>query len=340
MMSLGFFVGQAGSGFVSSRLNHRGALILSALAVAIALLFFFFSHSFGPIVLLTIALGGAAGLHVPSALATITAIVSRQDWGKAIAVHQTAPSMGLILGPLLAVVLLDVVSWRVILTCLGGLSMVGAVAFIRFGRCGEFPGEAPSPAIVKTILVQRSFWCMVALFAMAIGGSVGVYTMLPLYLVSERGLDPGWSNTLVGISRVSGLFVTFAAGWVTDYVGEKRAISVALLAAGIATILLGVVRGSWLVVIVFLQPALAVCFFPAGFAALSRIVIPNLRSVTTSLSIPLAFLLGGGIFPAFIGYMGEVRTFGLGFGVVGCFMLLAPVLASFLILREKHEEGC
>jgi len=38
-------------------------------------------------------LGVAAGLHMPSAMATITAMVNRQEWGKALAVHQTAPPL-------------------------------------------------------------------------------------------------------------------------------------------------------------------------------------------------------------------------------------------------------
>ena len=52
-------------------------------------------------IFLLIMLGLVASLHVPSALATITAMVSRQDWGKALGVHQTAPSVSLVLAPLL-----------------------------------------------------------------------------------------------------------------------------------------------------------------------------------------------------------------------------------------------
>ena len=111
-----------------------------------------------------IMLGLATGLHMPSAMATITAMVSRQDWGKALGVHQTAPSVALVLAPLLSVALLGVLSWQTILSSVGALSLAAGVAFIFFGKCGEFPGEAPRPGVVKIILVQPSFWIMVALF--------------------------------------------------------------------------------------------------------------------------------------------------------------------------------
>jgi NNP family nitrate/nitrite transporter-like MFS transporter len=134
--------------------------------------------------------------------------------------------------------------------------------------------------------------------------------------------------------------MTFVAGWITDRVGEKRAIAAALLMSGIGTMLIGFAPDPWLVTVFFLQPAMTACFFPPALSALSRIVPPYLRSVTSSLTTPFAFLVGGGVVPAFIGHMGETRTFALGIGLVGCVMVLAPFLAMFLKLREKVEEGC
>jgi NNP family nitrate/nitrite transporter-like MFS transporter len=340
--SLGFFLAQVGSGFISSRLTHRGTIMLSALAVGATLLCFsvpLFS-SLGPLRVLMLILGAAAGLHMPSALATITAMVSRQDWGKALSVHQSAPSLALVLAPFLCVTLLGLLSWQVLVICLGGFSLAVGILFVFFGRCGNFPGEPPRPDVLRVVFAQRSFWIMVALFSMAIGGSIGTYTMLPLYLIKERGLNPDWANALLGLSRVSGLFMTYFSGWVSDRIGEKKAISVVLVSSGIATILVGLAPGPWLAGIIFAQAALVVCFFPPGFAALSRIVAPNLRSLNASLTTPIAFLVGGGIVPAFIGYMGEVSGFSAGIVAVGCFMLIAPFLIKFLILREGDEDGC
>jgi len=340
MMSLGFFAAQIGSGFISSRLNHKGTLSISAVGVGLALLAFSFSHSLNAIHVLMVSLGVATGLHVPSAIATITAMVTRQDWGKGLSIHQTAPSLSLVLAPLLVEALLGTFSWRIIVASFGAVALVVAMIFVFTARCGDFRGEAPKPPVIKETVRQRSVWIMIFLFALGMGGSIGIYAMLPLYLVAERGFDLGWANALLGISRISGLFMTFFAGWVTDRVGEKRAISAVLVASGISTILLGVVPGSWLVIIIFVQPALIACYFPPGFSALARIVPPHMRSVTTSLTTPSAFLLGGGIVPAFIGYMGERASFSMGIILIGCITLLAPLVVRFLHLREGAEEGC
>ena len=340
MISIGFSAAQFGSGFLTSRLNHKRTIVISAVATGIALLAFGFIHTLIVIRLLLIFLGLAAGLHVPSALATITAMVKREDWGKALGVHAAAPSLSLVLGPLVVALLLGPISWRTIIICWGGLSLFSGIAFLRLGKGGDFPGDAPKPSVLRRIVRLRSFWLMIVLFVMAMSGSVGTFTMLPLYLISECGFDKTYANTLLGLAQISGLFTAFMAGWFTDRVGPKRAISILLVAGGAATILLGVSSNAWLLVTIFLQPALAGSFFPAGFAAMSRIAHPGLRSVVASLVTPSAFLIGVGLFPALVGYLGQTHTFGLGFALAGSFMLLGPLVASLLKFVEHEQDGC
>ena len=251
-----------------------------------------------------------------------------------------APPLSLVLGPLISVALLTWFSWRIPLACVAVFSLAVGFAFMRFGKCGDFPGDAPRIPLVKVVLVHKSFWIMVLLFAFGMGGQVGIYAMLPLYLVTERGLDSGLANTLIGLSQISALFMTFFSGWVTDRIGEKRSIALFLSISGGLTILLGIVSGTWLKVVVFLQPALIVCFFPAGFAALSRIVQPNMRSLAAAFAPPTAFILGGGLFPAALGYMGEAYTFGLGIILAGCIIIPGSMMVWFLKLLEKMEDGC
>jgi MFS transporter, NNP family, nitrate/nitrite transporter len=339
-MSLGFFVAQICSGFLSSRIKHKGTLVISTLGVGAALLVFSLTSSLWVIRGILFVLGMASGLHLSSAIATITAMVHRQDWGKALAVHQTAPPLSVVLGPLLVILLVGLISWQNILAILGGISIVVGLAFIRFGRCGAFSGHAPRLADLKFVISRRSFWIMVVLFAFAMGSSMGIYTMLPLFLVNERGYAADLANTLVGLSRISGLFMAFVAGWFTGRFGEKRFIFAVMLTTGITTIMLGAFSGTWLAVIIFIQPAIVGCYFTAGFAALARIVQPNYRNIAASFITATAFLIGGGLLPTAIGFMGETYSFGLGIVLIGCLTLVTSWLVVFLELIEKLEDGC
>jgi NNP family nitrate/nitrite transporter-like MFS transporter len=340
VVSFGFAVAQFASGFVSSRLTHRKALILSITTVGIALIGLGFVRSLYGMRLALLVLGLAAGLHLPSALATITAMVRSQDWGKAMGVHSSAPTLGLVLGPLLVAAIAGLVSWRGLILLLGIFSLIAGAAFLVFGKCGNFPGDAPKPSLLKQVIGLPSFWLIILLFIMALGGSVGIFTVLPLYLTTERGMDRAFANTVLGLAQISGFLAALAGGWFADRVGPKRAMAILLVTGGTANIFLGFMSEVRLLIVLFIQPALTASFFPGAFSALSRIVPPHLRSVAASVAIPVAFFMGVGVFPTVYGYLGQTYSFGLGLALIGALMLSGPLFAFSLRFVETDQEGC
>lgn len=219
---------------------------------------------------------------------------------------------------------------------LGVAACCAGFTFARLGKGGEFAGESPNIGTLRVLLKLPSLWIMMAFFGMGIGATLGIFAMLPLYLVSNRGLDRAWANTLVALSRIPGPGIAFLGGWATDRFGPKRALGGAFLGTGMATVLLGIVHGRWIVLFLFLQPVLAVCFFPPGFGALSQIAPPGMRNVAVSLTMPVAFLMGGGVIPAAIGIMGEHGLFSLGIVFVGLVLLIIPVLLRHLTFHVKE----
>lgn len=338
--SFGSFAGSISSGWIATHLKHKRTMVLALLLAGFSLISLHFIPSLQAIRGAMLVMGVAAGMMMPSCLATITAIVSRHDWGKALAVQQAAPPLALVLGPLIVVMVASMFAWTTTVAYLGVFVILVGVLFAWFGKVGDFPGDPPNPALLKTILSQRSFWLIVLLFALGMGAQVGIYAMLPLYLVTERGLASESANTILGLSQVSALFMTFVSGWITDRIGEKRTIFIFLFLSGFMTLLIGSLSGMWLKLMVFLQPALIVCFFPPGFAALSRIVQPNLRSLASAYGPPLAFILGAGIMPLFLGYMGDSHSIGLGIILFGTIVVAGSFLVKPLNLLEKLNDGC
>jgi NNP family nitrate/nitrite transporter-like MFS transporter len=335
LISLGYFVTLMGSGFFSSRLMHRRTIILSASAVGMALLVISISSSLWGIRLGLLLLGVAAGLYLPSGIAALTALINPKHWGKAIAIHELAPNLSFVAAPLVSEALLIWFSWRAVLMLLGGLSILAGMAFARFGTGGEFPGETPGLRSFKALLNAPAFWIMMVLFSLGIAGTLGIYTMLPLFLVTEHGINRNWANTLIALSRVSGLGTAFLAGWISDRLGPKRAMRSIFLLTGLMTVLLGTFPDSWVIVLIFLQPVIAVCFFPPGFAALSAIGPPGFRNVAVSLTVPVAFIFGGGAIPAWIGFMGDAYSFASGIALVGVIILTGFILSPYLKLRGE-----
>jgi NNP family nitrate/nitrite transporter-like MFS transporter len=338
LIILGYFISVLSSGFVSSRLTHRKTIILSATSLGLVLLFVSLCTRLWSTAIALLFVGLASGLYLPSAIAILTSVINAKHWGKALAIHELAPTLGFILAPLLSEVFLRFFSWRGVFTFLGALSVILGAVFARFGRGGEFRGEPPGFRSFKALLKQPSFLIMIALFGLGLVGNYGIFTMLPLYLVNDRGLEQNWANTLIALSRISGIGMTFLAGWVTDQLGPRKTLIGAFLLTGSVTVLLGLFPYPWIIIPIFLQPMLAVCFFPAGFAALSFIGSAKVRSVAVSLAVPLGFLFGGGAVPFGISLMGEIGFFGLGVSLAGGLILFGTFLAWHLKLADHDPQ--
>jgi len=337
-ISLGYCTSLLGSGFVSSRLTHRKTIILSAFAAGIPLICLAFGNQLWQIQVALVALGLATGLYLPSGIATLTSMIPPKHWGKGLAIHEVAPNLCAVVAPFISEALLPWVSWWRILAIIGGASVIVGIAFWRFGAGGRFRGQAPTISAFGALLGERSFWAMTVLFSLAIGASLGVYTMFPLYLVAERGIDRSWANILVGLSRAPALVAVFLAGWAADRIGPRQIMRWVFLLTGAFTLLLGGVPGYWVAGVFFLQQLLAVCFFPAGLTALSAIGPPHARNLAVSLTIPIAYLAGGGLTPTIIGVMGDAGSFTGGIVLVGGLILLGFVIC--LRLRVARENEC
>jgi NNP family nitrate/nitrite transporter-like MFS transporter len=335
LISIGYFIGMLGSGFLSAAVTHKKTISLSSLAVGLTLLPISFSSDKWILFIGLFVLGLSAGLYLPSGLATLTAIIDPRQWGKAIAVHEMAPNLGFVAAPLLAEIFMFWFSWRIILMLLGLTSLLMGLANACYAKSGEFSGEPPKFGAIRVLVKQRSFLIMLILFCAGIGSFFGIYTMLPLYLVAEQGMDREMANTLVAISRIPGLAVVFVAGWATDRFGPKHTLVWIFMLTGLFTMALGFAAGYWTYVFVFIQPMIAVCFPPAALVALSLIGTPKTRNIAVSITIPFAFLIGGGILPILIGILGDAGAFGLGIVIAGGFIILASILPRFLIFPRN-----
>jgi len=221
-------------------------------------------------------------------------------------------------------------SWRAVFGFLGIAALLLSGVFARFGYGGDFHGQAPSFSSFGAILRRPVFWIMVIMFSLGISGTLGIYTMLPLYLVTAHGLERSWANTLVALSRVAGIAMTLIGGWAADRFGTKMILRMVFVLTGLLTILIGFASTSWVVLAVFLQPVVAACFFPAGLAALSSVSTDRERNLFVSLTVPIAFLVGAGAVPTLIGAIGDMGSFALGISLVGGLILTGVIISGYL----------
>jgi NNP family nitrate/nitrite transporter-like MFS transporter len=334
-LSLGYSVSMLGSGFVAERLLHRGTVLTSVFAVGLVLLLL----STGPPLALfrvgLVALGVGAGLYGPSGIAMLTGVAQAQHWGKALAIHEVGPILGFFLAPVLAGVAGTWTDWRGVFAALGVVSLVLGIFFWRFAEGGRFQGARPSPRNIWAIWRIGRFWVVAALFVLAIGGEIGVYSMLPAFLTDARGWAPATTNSVVSVSRLTALALIFSSGFLADRFGARMLIGAVCLSAGLATLAIGLGTGALLTVAVLIQPMLIAAFFPAGLIELSKVTPASSRNLAIALVLPLGNLFGAGIVPAGMGYLAERGAFPAGFAILGGILLLSLLLLRALPPTER-----
>jgi len=339
MLAMGNAAGLLLNGFISRSLNHRRTVGLSALLVGTAVMVVPFVGSYAALACSLLVLGTAVGVYLPSGIATVTSLVRKEDWGTAMAVHELAPNTAFVVAPLFAEAVLLVFKWQATLWLIGGVQIVLGLLFLARGRGGELPGMVPGPLVVVQIVKRPVFWVLSLCMCLAVGASIGPYTMLPLYLADAHGYTREQANQLLSISRIMAVFGPFFAGWVTDRWGARAAVIMYLVLNGAALVVLGLTSGMTLVAMVVLQPVFSVFIFAPGFTMLSLVLPPEHRSVAVALIGPLNAIVGLGIAPAFLGHMGDAGLFHVGFLIQGVLLLaLLPLMPRLPGGRVGHDR--
>ena len=339
LFTVGYALAMFASGFVSARLTHRRLIPFAATVAAAGTTVLSLASSMMMMRVGLFIFGTGFGLFAPTGINMITTVIRRQDWQRALAIHELSPHAGMILAPLLVAALRPVLPWRWVFGCLTGLFLLSALLFLVRVRHGDSHGRAPSPAAIAHLMTRPAFWLLIVFFALALSGTDGVYLLVPTFLITEAGIEPRTANAVFGISRFLPIVSLSVAAVLADRFGPRYTITVALVGSGLAVVLLGL-AGGWLrILMVFVQPTIGAIFFPAGFAALSSLLPAESRNIGISMVLPLSVVLGVGVLPAFVGYMGEVATFARGFIILGAATAVLGATALLVRFYDDHASA-
>jgi len=320
------------SGLFSGLFGYKKSIILSLIISAFAFLLVPFAKAFNVLYLLSFIIGAATGMYIPAVIPLITHYFHENIWGKAIAIHDSAASIGVFGAPIVALFLLQFFGWRGIFTVLGLVFVVAALIFYMLFD------ELKVPKINATDLLnfigRRSLWIMSVVWMFAASTSLGIYSVIPLYLTKELNLDMGYANTIFAISRLGGFVVAISAGFLVTRFSIQKVMASILIISGVFTIFVALAGVRFIGAALFLQATFIYGFFPAGLIALSRMFEMNVRSIATGFVFGFGVIGGWGITPYLLGLSGDLVSFKLGILILG----IGTIMVSGLIflLRELN----
>jgi NNP family nitrate/nitrite transporter-like MFS transporter len=308
-------------------LSHHGTIVLSAFTLGFTLVAFSRAPSLGWMQVCLVVLGVGAGLYLPSGIATIADLTAEAQWGRATAIHEFAPAIGFITAPLVAELLLRWLSWRGVLGAFGVCLVVAGGLYARWGHGSSQQAAAPHPRTMLTLATDKALAPIAALFVLAVAVGYGLYAMLPLFLLAERGMDRPSANALIGLSRALAPPMILAAGWLTDRLGHRRALAAFQGVTGGLTVFLALASTPLMTTCaVTLQAAASACFFPAYYPLVAQLVPPSQRHLAISVVSITGMFLGGGLTPLLVGHLAETWSFAGAILLVGVLTLVSPAL--------------
>jgi NNP family nitrate/nitrite transporter-like MFS transporter len=336
-ITAGYFFGLLGSGYLSARLNHYKTITISSLTCGLAMIAAAMGASLVFLRMVLILIGLTAGFYLPSGIASLTYRLDSRNFAKAFSIHEISPSVGFIVAPLIAEAMRGWSGWRATIWPIAAGLMATGLLYARKGPTGEYKGDQPTWQNMRHVLSQRAFWMMLGVFALGVAANVGVFSMIPLYLQTEKGMGPTFSNYIMSASRMAAIGSPMITGWLSSRFQARLVMAAVTLLSGISTTLVGIAGHGWLWIPLLLQPVFATAFFPPGYAVLTEMVASGRRSLIIALIMPVSMLLGGGAFPTFIGVFGDLQMFFMGFVITG-FMIMASIVFIFFIPSDSGKN--
>lgn len=329
-LSLGFALSMLLSGRFASYMGYRRTIVAGYIGIGVVMLWIQWTKSYYLFHFLFFLLGISTGTYIPSIIPIITETYETKHWGKVIGIHDSASSFSIFTIPILMAFGLQFLSWKKILLIFGIICFVLPIFFLRVSIEPK-KGDSKFKISYRDIIKKRFVYIMGILSIMASASSIGLYLILPLYLIKERGIEFSYANTLFGISRIGGFFISIISGFLSDRFGYRFMIFLSLSLAGFSTFLLSYISNlSSIIIIMILQATFPIAYFPAAFAAISKLTSTAERSTITGLIFSIGVIFGMGLTPLILGLVADHFGFQKGIMWLGIVVTFSSILGRLL----------
>jgi MFS family permease len=248
-LSLGLSNGPIG--LLADRIGPRKVMVFGLLFTGVVSVALAQAGDYVQLLILLLSLGIISGTYHAPAAALITRLFSSRVRGAAMGFHITGGHLSFFAAPLLAAYLATTTgTWRTPYLLFAVVPVVLAVVLWLI---------TPSDRIVRTSgdflapfrEIRTVFRTIGPLVSLSIAFQVGIASMtafLALYLVDARGIAPAIAAVAFGYTQLVGMFGAPFGGWLSDRLGRRTPILIALGIIGPATYLISITPNDLLLI--------------------------------------------------------------------------------------------
>jgi MFS family permease len=336
-------------GALSDRMGRVKALQITILWFAVATFVAAFSQNFEQLLIIKAIQGFGFGAEWACGAVLMAEIIRPEHRGKALGAVQSGWAIGWGAAVILYTVTFSLLPPEIAWRSMFAIGLLPALLILYVRR------SVPEPVSHKTTGPRTSFLetlfgvfkpetlrvtMIGGLFGLgAHGGFYGLFTWLPTYLKTERGLSVMGTGAYLGIIIVAFGIGCIAAGQMLDRLGRKR--SVAIFAIGcvtVTTLYLLLPISSTAMLLLGFPLGFCAAGIPASMGALFNELYPaGVRGTGVGFCYNFGRILAAGL-PVLIGYMSNSMSLGVSIGINSA-VAYALVLVALVMLPETRGKA-
>jgi FSR family fosmidomycin resistance protein-like MFS transporter len=322
-------------GFMGRFYRRKVLLGVGMIWQAVTNIFLGFSPGFTQMLAARSLAGVGSSPQHPTGSAYIAEAFDSKQLGRALGINIGAASLGRLMAPLAASLLIPVIGWRSTLLAFSGLGLVVGTGFLLIKepkRPGSWSGASSLRELRKGIrdIFRSRVVVIVMVVETVMAFRVGISDFLPTYFTEALGMSSVSSGLLFTGFLVAGLPAPYFWGLMSDRLERRVVVMGAMGAAAALWFLLPLVNGS-----VLLLPLLLVLgFVGQGVGGVIQAFVaeatePENRDIIFGVYFTLAFTIGS-ISPVIFGVLADSYGFQTAFLYVSTVSLLAVAASYYL----------
>lgn len=196
-----------------------GGLLWSSVGMFLATL----STSYGKLLWISAVSGIGRSPYHPLAVTTLSRIFGRESLGRAMALHLSGSSAGMVIAPFMVGLLLSRYSWQLPIQIWSALGVLAGLNLFFFLRHQKGNLQPKSKSLSWPFFSRSLGIYLVAVSTWGISQS-GLMAFLPLFLVDHRGFSTGKAAATFGIMALAGTFCRPFVGALMDRMGRRKPV--------------------------------------------------------------------------------------------------------------------
>ena len=320
------------SGGISGKTGYRNTITGSMLVAGLTLLIMPSFRNFTILSISFFVLGLSLGSYLPAAIPLLTS--SSKKLGSVLGIHDSGAPIAMIAMPFIAGALLSRFHWSFMIRIIG-FSIITA-SIILFLVSENTKGSGTGLRRYLDVITSPVTLFFSVLWIMMAFCSAGLFSILPLYLFSERGIPLAQSLYILGLARIGGLS-TPVIGILSDRLGHRKFLLMSVSLTGISTLAIPIADRSILTSVLFIQAVVTSFFFPMAFVEITRAVDRAVQSSTIGFVLFMGTLFGLGVLPKVLVEIADRWSFSagiMGTGVMVTFLSIITLFAGRYITRK------